>query len=76
MPEFRRALTGVSRHCTELYERLEEETGQATGFRRVGSLTVANTEQRMIELKRGVSMARFCGMQADVQARKPELWPL
>ena len=34
-------LTRLATYGTELYERLEAETGQATGFRRPGSVSVA-----------------------------------
>ena len=36
---------------------LEAETGQATGFRQNGSITLALTDERFEELKRGASMA-------------------
>jgi glycine/D-amino acid oxidase-like deaminating enzyme len=35
-----------------LYEKLEEETGLSTGFKRCGSLTVARTPDRLISLER------------------------
>src|SRR5207237_5371324 len=60
------------------YEQLEAETGQATGFRRSGSISVARTAERMIELKRGASMAKCFGV--DVELISPReagcLWPL
>src|SRR5690606_24048763 len=34
-------LTRIARYSAELYEAIERETGQATGFRRNGSLYVA-----------------------------------
>ena len=51
-------LTRLARYGAVLYERLEAETGQATGFRRSGSISVARTAERFVELKRGASMAR------------------
>src|ERR671935_149916 len=58
--------------------RLEAETGQATGFRRPGSLSVARTPDRMIELKRGASMARCFGVDVEVitPSEAGRLWPL
>src|SRR5262249_38968359 len=57
---------------------LERETGQATGFRQVGSIAVAANEARFEELKRGASMARCFGL--EVQILSPgaarERWPL
>ena len=35
--------TRLVQYSTQLYERLEDETGQATGFRRCGGVTVART---------------------------------
>src|SRR5688500_3335015 len=71
-------LTRLARYGAVLYERLEAETGQATGFRRCGSISVARTGERLIELKRGASMARCFGV--DVEPISPgeagKLWPL
>src|SRR5687768_4434976 len=71
-------LTRLASYGAVLYERLEAETGQATGFRRSGSVSVARTAERMVELKRGASMARCFGV--DVQVISPReagrLWPL
>src|SRR5439155_1171927 len=44
-------LTKLAKYGAELYERLEAETGQATGFRRPGSVSVARTRERMHEPK-------------------------
>jgi glycine cleavage system T protein len=51
-------MTRLARYGAELYGNLEAETGIATGFRRVGSLSLALTSERLEELKRGASMAR------------------
>ncbi len=56
--------TRLIRYSAELYERLEAETGKATGFRRCGSLSVARTEERMIQLRRNAAMARGFGIEA------------
>jgi 4-methylaminobutanoate oxidase (formaldehyde-forming) len=52
-------------YSAELYERLEAETGKATGFRRCGSLSVARTPERMIQLRRNAAMARGFGIEAQ-----------
>ena len=39
-------LTRLARYGAVLYERLEAETGQATGFRRSGSISVARTAEQ------------------------------
>ncbi len=71
-------LTRLARYGAVLYERLEAETGQATGFRRSGSISVARTAERLIELKRGASMARCFGVDIEVisPADAGRLWPL
>jgi heterotetrameric sarcosine oxidase gamma subunit len=51
-------MTKLARYGAELYANLEAETGVATGFRRVGSISLALTRERLEELKRGASMAR------------------
>ncbi|MEO1275367.1 MAG: FAD-dependent oxidoreductase, partial [Pseudomonadota bacterium] len=51
-------MTRLAKYSQELYGALEEETGLATGFRRVGSITVALTEARHEEILRQASMAR------------------
>ena len=71
-------LTRLARYGADLYEQLEAETGQATGFRRPGSLAVARTRDRLIELRRGASMARCFGVDVEVigAAEAGRRWPL
>jgi 4-methylaminobutanoate oxidase (formaldehyde-forming) len=71
-------LTRLATYGGDLYERLEAETGQATGFRRPGSLSVARTAERMHELLRGASMARCFGVDVEVvtPAEAGRRWPL
>ncbi len=70
-------LTRLAKYGTELYEKLEAETGQATGFRRTGSLSVARTAARTEELRRGLAMAACFGVEmgeislAEAQAKIP-----
>jgi len=59
-------LTQLIRYSAELYSQLEAETGQATGWKRCGSLSVARTAERMIQLKRNASLARSYGIEAEV----------
>ena len=40
-------LTELAKYTSELYEQLEAETGQATGFRQNGSLSVATNAERV-----------------------------
>ena len=71
-------LTRLIRYSCELYENLEAETGQATGWKRCGSLAVARTDDRMTLLKRTAAMARAHGVEAEVigAADAGRLWPL
>ena len=71
-------LTRLASYGAVLYERLEAETGQATGFRRSGSISVARSAERLTELKRGASMARCFGVDVDVISPREagRLWPL
>jgi len=71
-------LTRLAQYTTQLYEGLERETGQATGFRQVGSIAVAASAARLEELKRGASMARCFGLEVQVLSpgAAKERWPL
>ncbi|WP_343116871.1 FAD-dependent oxidoreductase [Ostreiculturibacter nitratireducens] len=72
-------LTRLARYSAELYAGLEAETGVATGYRRVGSISVALTEARKEELFRSAAMARAFGVPveelspAEVKDRYPNL---
>ncbi len=58
-------MTRLARYSAELYGGLEAETGIATGFRQVGSISVALTEARHEELLRLASMARAFGVPTE-----------
>ncbi|HEV7251891.1 MAG TPA: FAD-dependent oxidoreductase [Mesorhizobium sp.] len=60
-----RRMTELAQYTGELFGRLEEETGQATGFRRGGSLRIATNEARYEELARGASMGRNFGLPVE-----------
>ncbi|MFM9999208.1 MAG: FAD-dependent oxidoreductase [Burkholderiaceae bacterium] len=70
-------LTRLAQYTTGLYASLEQETGQATGFRQTGSVAVATHAARFEELRRGASMAKCFGL--EVQTLSPievaALWP-
>ena len=57
-------LTELARYAVGLYESLEAETGQATGFRRKGSLPIARTEERLIEIRRMAALGDCFGVEA------------
>ncbi len=71
-------LTKLAVYTAGLYSNLEQETGQATGFKQNGSLAVASNEERFEELKRGASMARMAGLEVAVitPAEARDLYPL
>ena len=58
-------MTRLAKYSADLYRRLEAETGVATGFRMVGSLTVALTEDRREEVRRQASLARAFGVEVN-----------
>ncbi len=59
-------LTNLAEYTHELYASLEEETGQATGYRRIGSLSMARTPERLEELRRTSSMASVFGVESEM----------
>ncbi len=71
-------MTLLAKYTAELYRDLEQETGQATGFRQAGSLTIASTTERFEELKRSASMGHCFDVDVDVLTPRQasEMWPL
>src|SRR5262249_60038748 len=63
-------LTQLIRYSADLYSRLEAETGQATGWKRCGSISVARTAERMVQLERNAALARSFGIEAEVISAK------
>lgn len=72
-------MTKLAKYSQELYGSLEAETGVATGFKRVGSITAALTEERKEEIFRQATMARAFGVDveeispSEVKDRYPHL---
>ncbi|WP_167391487.1 GcvT family protein [Mesorhizobium temperatum] len=58
-------MTELAKYTGELFTHLEDETGQATGFKRNGSLRIATTPARYEELARGASMGRNFGLPVE-----------
>ncbi|RWK55930.1 FAD-dependent oxidoreductase [Mesorhizobium sp.] len=56
----------LAQYSADLFQDLEQITGQPTGFRQSGSITVASTPARMEELKRGSSMGRSFGLEVEM----------
>ena len=73
-----RNLTDLIRYSIALYAKLEEETGQATGWINKGSLSIATSEDRLIHIRRQEALAHLFGVRArsvSVEEAK-ERWPL
>ncbi|MCP3688681.1 MAG: FAD-binding oxidoreductase, partial [Gammaproteobacteria bacterium] len=70
-------LTALAKYSHELYAALEAETGQATGYRKIGSISLARTEERLEELKRTSSMAAVFGVESEFidNSRLQQLYP-
>ncbi len=60
------SMTRLIRYSTDLYARLEAETGLSTGWKPCGSLAVARTTDRMTQLKRTAAVARAQGVSCEV----------
>jgi glycine cleavage system aminomethyltransferase T/glycine/D-amino acid oxidase-like deaminating enzyme len=56
----------MARYSAELYARLEEETGLATGFRQCGYLQLATTARADESLRRETAYMRSVGMTKEV----------
>jgi len=58
-----RNTTRMLTHSVELYDRLEAETGQAIDWKKYGSLRLACSEEREMENKRSLTMAKSFGLE-------------
>ncbi len=71
-------MTDLIRYSIDLYSKLEQETGQATGWIQKGSLSIATNEDRLIHVRRQESLANLFGVEASSisAAEAKERWPL
>ncbi len=69
--------TRLVQYSAELYARLEEETGLATGYRNTGGLVLARTPDRMTQLRRTAANATAYDLPCEVVGpdRARGLWP-
>ena len=58
--------TRLVQYSAQLYSELEVETGLATGFKRCGGVTVARTEERMVQLRRTAATAEVYGLECEL----------
>ena len=72
------SMTRLIRYSTDLYSRLESETGLSTGWKQCGSLAVARTQDRLIQLKRTAAVARAFGVDCELisAAEAGKLYPI
>ncbi len=71
-------VTQLLGYSIDLYRKLEEETGQATGWKMNGGLRLACTEERWTEVRRQATTAHSFGLDMQLLTPKEalELWPL
>src|SRR6516162_5756747 len=58
--------TRLVQYSTQLYAELEAETGLSAGYRRCGGVTVARTEDRMVQLRRTAANAEAFDMECEL----------
>src|SRR5512134_2470001 len=70
--------TEMRKYTRDLYARLPQETGQATGFRPVGFIELAADRDRLEEYRRVAAFNRHCGVDVhEISAKQvQELFPL
>ena len=61
-----RNTTRMLQKSVALYDRLEQETGMAFDWKKVGSLRLAASSDRMLEAKRLATMARSFGLEMNL----------
>ncbi len=68
----------MAKYTRELYARLEEETGQGTGFMPIGVLVIACDQEELEELRRSADFARGFGVITEEisTAEVKKMWPL
>ncbi len=58
--------TRLVQYSTRLYAELESETGLSAGYKQCGGVTVARTEDRMIQLRRTAANAAAFNMECEL----------
>ena len=61
-----RNLTRLIKYSAELYARIEAETGQATGWTRTGSLSIATNPDRFTHIKRQAALSELFDIECHV----------
>ena len=73
-----RNVTRMLQRSVELYDGLEQETGQALDWKKVGSLRLACSPERLLEVKRAATMSKSFGLEMHIitPAEAQALFPL
>ncbi|MEE8187663.1 MAG: FAD-dependent oxidoreductase [Kiloniellales bacterium] len=73
-----RGMTRIAQESMALFQRIEAETGQATGLKRNGSLGIATNEGRWEEHRRAADLAKAMGVEVELVTpeRARELYPI
>ena len=58
--------TRLVQYSTELYARLEQETGLSSGYKQCGGLIVARTSDRMVQLRRTAATADAFDLECEL----------
>ncbi|MES1153116.1 MAG: FAD-binding oxidoreductase, partial [Dongia sp.] len=71
-------ITQLLKYSVELYDKLEKETGLATGWKMNGGLRLACNAERMTEIKRQATTAHSFGLEMELLSPQEalKLWPL
>jgi sarcosine dehydrogenase len=71
-------VTQLLKYSVELYDKLEKETGQATGWKRNGGLRLACNQERLTEIRRQATTAHSFGLEMHVLSpmEAKSLWPI
>ena len=68
----------IHKYSVNLYRQLEQETGQAVGFKQVGNIRLAMSQERMDEYRQYAATARTIGVRVEFLTPEQvrDIWPL
>jgi 4-methylaminobutanoate oxidase (formaldehyde-forming) len=58
-------LTTIAKYAVELFPKLEQETGQMTGYKETGGLWLSTQPERLVELKRVAAMGEMNDLHTE-----------
>ena len=72
------SITQVLKYSVDLYKKLDQETGLATGWKMTGCLRLATNEDRWTEYRRLATTAQSFGMEMHLVSPQEvkKMWPL